>query len=240
MTIAMTSFAPAQAGSEIIQACIGSWRDAGMDVVAFNHPDELPLLRDHYDVEFVAVTDTTEAHVGRPCVPISAFLRWAADHDVSTLLVNSDIELDLAPWELQRLRTQLAGGLCYLVRHNYDRSRKAATREPFGIDAFLFTGGDVASRTRSSAWGSRSGTTGSRNHSSRARGHCKQPALLRHSTAAIRISGRGTHGNAAPSSSRGSRGSRIGSIRMRRVWLSPGGSERASTPRRSRCCRGRR
>jgi FkbM family methyltransferase len=140
----LTSFSPAQAGSEIVRTCIRSWRDAGLDVVALNHPDELSLLRKHYDVEFVAVADTTEAHFGRPCVPISAFLRWAADHDASTLLVNSDIELDLATWELDRLRTQSAGGLCYLVRHNHDGSREEATREPHGIDAFLFHGRDVA------------------------------------------------------------------------------------------------
>ena len=144
MTTALTSLSPAQAGSEIVAACLESWRNAGLDVVAFNHPDELPLLREHYEVEFVAVTDTTEAHFGRPCVPIAAFLRWAAEHDASTLLLNSDIELDLAPWELGRLRNQSAGGLCYIVRHNHDGWREEAMREPCGIDAFLFAGRDVA------------------------------------------------------------------------------------------------
>jgi 2-O-methyltransferase len=144
VTTALTSFSPSQAGAEVVRTAVASWRAAGLDVVALNHPDEIPLLRAHYDVHFVPVTDTTESHFGRRCVPISTLLRWAAEEDACALLINSDIELDLAPWELERLRAHSAGGLCYLVRFNHNGRRERAMREPFGMDAFLFHGRDAA------------------------------------------------------------------------------------------------
>jgi FkbM family methyltransferase len=144
MPAALTSLSPARAGDEEIEACIRSWKDAGLDVVAFNHPDEIPELGQHYDVRFVPVEETTEAHFGRRCVAVSTLLRWAAEHDTSVLIVNSDLELALAPWELERLRSHADGGLCYLVRHNHAGVRERATRESWGIDAFLFHGRDGA------------------------------------------------------------------------------------------------
>src|SRR4051812_32058229 len=61
MTTALTSLSPAQAGSDTVEACVRSWCDAGLDVVAFNHPTEIPLLREHYDMRFVPVTATAAA-----------------------------------------------------------------------------------------------------------------------------------------------------------------------------------
>jgi FkbM family methyltransferase len=144
VTTALTSLSPAQAGSETIHACIRSWRAAGLDVVAFNHPTEIPMLREHYDVGFVPVTETAAPQFGRHYVPVTAMTRWAAEHDATALLINSDIELELAPWELERLSVHSSDGLAYLVRHNHNGSRADGVREPFGIDAFLFRGRDVA------------------------------------------------------------------------------------------------
>jgi FkbM family methyltransferase len=137
VTLALTSFSPARAGAAEITACVRSWRAAGLDVVAFNRPDEITLLRPHYDADFVPVD--TDAHV-----PVSAILQWARERDETVLLLNSDVELALAPWELERLCRHTAGGLLYLVRHNHDGDFARAVREPFGIDAFLFRGRDAA------------------------------------------------------------------------------------------------
>jgi FkbM family methyltransferase len=71
-------------------------------------------------------------------------LRWAAERDASALILNSDLELDLAPWELDRLGALSADGLCYLVRHNHDGSWSRAERDECGIDAVLVRGRDVA------------------------------------------------------------------------------------------------
>jgi 2-O-methyltransferase len=144
VTVALTSLAPGQAGSEAVHASIRSWRAAGLDVVAFNHPSEVSLLQTHHDVEFVPVAETSEAMFGRRCVPISTMVRWASERDLTALLLNSDIELRLAASELERLSASLAGGLCYLVRHNHLGVLSNAVREPFGIDGFLFCGRDLA------------------------------------------------------------------------------------------------
>lgn len=144
MTTALTSLSLAQAGSGIVSRCISSWREAGLDVVAFNHPDEIPLLREHYDVRFVPVMETTAPQFGGNYVPVSAMTRWAAEHDLRVLLINSDIELALASWELERLAVHSSDGLAYLVRHNHTGDPTRAVREPIGIDAVLVNGGEVA------------------------------------------------------------------------------------------------
>jgi FkbM family methyltransferase len=144
VTTALTSLPPGRTDSDVIRGCIRSWRAAGLDVVAFNHPSEIPRLREQYDVRFVPVTETTMALFGRHCVPVSAMLHWAAKRDAPALLINSDIELDLAPWELERIRLRSADGLGYLVRHNHTGECPGAVREPIGIDAILVNGRDVA------------------------------------------------------------------------------------------------
>ena len=96
-------------------ACLESWRRAGLKIVAFNHPAEIPDLRRLYGsaarpdaagvadiagndlgIEHVAVESTTEATFERPLVPIHEMVAWARRHGVVALLVNADIELDLA------------------------------------------------------------------------------------------------------------------------------------------------
>jgi FkbM family methyltransferase len=93
-----------------------------------------------YDVRFVPVTETTAETFGRHLVPITAMTRWAGEHDVTVLLVNSDIYLQLAEWEVKRLRWLCDDGLCYIVRFNHRGTPARAIRETFGIDAFLFQG----------------------------------------------------------------------------------------------------
>src|SRR5262249_36577647 len=63
---------------------------------------------------------------------------------VPALLINSDIRLRMAEWELRRIRWLSNGGLCYFVRYNHGGNVMRASREPHGIDAFLLHGRDVA------------------------------------------------------------------------------------------------
>jgi FkbM family methyltransferase len=137
---ALTSLSPAPAAAPHIRDCIHSWREAGFDVLAFNHPSEIPQLRESYDVQFVPVVDTAASIFGRHCVPITAIATWAAGHDGPVLIVNSDIRLASSPWEIDRLHRLSEDGLCYFVRHNHDGVVASAALERFGIDAFLFRG----------------------------------------------------------------------------------------------------
>lgn len=140
MIHALTSLSPTAANEARQKACILSWHAAGLHPISFNHPTEIPALRSAYDIELVPVAETTEAIFRRPFVPIRTMLRHAEDKDSSVLLINADIELQLLPWELERLRLVADEGLCYFVRHNHDGDPRRAKRELLGIDAFLLHG----------------------------------------------------------------------------------------------------
>jgi FkbM family methyltransferase len=113
-------------------------------VRAFNHPSEIGALAGLYDVEFVPVEESSASVFGRHYIPIKAMLDWAAEMEVPALLINSDINLKMADWEIKRLRWLCDGGICYIVRYNHDGNSARARREGHGIDGFLFHGRDVA------------------------------------------------------------------------------------------------
>lgn len=140
---ALTSLAPAQENVNLTRAAIQSWRNAGLHVCAFQHPTEIGGLAKLYDVEFVPVEQTSANVFGRHYIPIHAMLDWAAEQQSPVLIINSDIELRLAEWELARLRWLADGGLCYFVRYNHDGNLDFARQEPLGIDAFLLHGRDA-------------------------------------------------------------------------------------------------
>ncbi|QJX01312.1 hypothetical protein FTUN_8956 [Frigoriglobus tundricola] len=140
---ALTSLPPGRERVPRTRECIRSWQRAGLHVRAFNNPDEVAGLAEHYDVEFVAVAGTTESVFGKRLVPVHAMLDWAAERDAPVLLLNADIELRMSEWEVKRERWLADGGLCYFVRYNLDGTG-TAEREPFGLDAFLFHGRDAA------------------------------------------------------------------------------------------------
>lgn len=144
---ALTSLSPKEQSIETQLRSLASWRHAGLQVRSFNHPSEIAVLSPRYDVEFVAVERTSFPLFGRHFVPINRMMAWAAEQDVMALLINADIELRLAPWELQRARRSAEGGLCYFIRHNHDGDLAGATREPYGIDAFLLSGRDAGLAT---------------------------------------------------------------------------------------------
>ena len=141
---ALTSLSLAQKNVSETQSCINSWRSAGLQVRAFNHPHEIRRLARLYDVEFVPVTETTAQIFGRHYIPIKAMLNWAAQQDAPALLINSDIYLQMADWEMKRARWLSTGGICYFIRYNHNGRITHAAREPYGIDAFLLHGRDAA------------------------------------------------------------------------------------------------
>lgn len=140
---ALTSLSPAEHRLEAQRTAVGSWREAGLQVRSFNHPSEIATLAPLYDVEFIPVERTTAQIFGRHCIPISAVLEWAARCGTPVMVINSDIELRLERWELQRARWAAAGGVCAFVRHNHDGDMRQAVPEVFGFDAFLLSGTDA-------------------------------------------------------------------------------------------------
>ena len=146
---ALTSLSPNLEKVNHISNCIDSWHRAGLQVVSFNHPSEIPELERHFNIEFVPVEQTSADIFGAPYIPVNALLDWASRNNGPVLLINSDIELRMDNWELKRLRWMAEDGLCYFVRSNHDGEHARAIREPDGIDAFLFHGRDAALFTAS-------------------------------------------------------------------------------------------
>ena len=139
---ALTSLVPGPQAVATQREAIQSWRDAGLEVVSFNDPSEVAAVAAAHEVRVVPVARTSASVFGRPYVPIGAMLDWAEAAGTAALVVNADIVLRLAAWELKRLRWLADGGLCWLVRHNHDGDPSRARREPSGIDAFLLHGRD--------------------------------------------------------------------------------------------------
>ena len=146
---ALTSLSPQQHSLRRTAECIQSWRNAGLNVRAFNHSSEIATLATRFDVEFIPVAETSKDIFGRHFIPINAMLEWAVKQDTTVLLINSDIHLQMKDWEMERLRRLSEGGLCYFVRYNHDGDSTRALREPYGIDAFLLHGRDASLFPRS-------------------------------------------------------------------------------------------
>lgn len=140
---ALTSLTPTPERVELQCSCIQSWRDAGLQVRSFNHSSEIPALAQLYEVEFVPVERTSAPVFGQHYIPINAMLDWAAEQLAPVMLINSDIQLRMSPWELMRARWLSDGGLCFFVRYNHDGDLAGASRELHGIDAFLLHGCDA-------------------------------------------------------------------------------------------------
>jgi FkbM family methyltransferase len=149
MMYALTSLSPAPVKLNRQRECVESWRRAGLDVRSFNHPSEIERLAGSLDAEFIPVVDTSESVFDLPYVPISVFLEWAAAERARVLIINSDIQLQFAPWELRRVRWLSDGGLCYFIRYNHAGDRARASREPWGIDGFFLDGAHASLFPRS-------------------------------------------------------------------------------------------
>ncbi|HEX6463611.1 MAG TPA: FkbM family methyltransferase [Vicinamibacterales bacterium] len=139
---ALTSLSPSAHSAMAQRAALQSWANADLEIHSFNHPSERDAIAATYGVDVVPVDRTTAHLFGRHYIPIKAMLEWAERSHGPVLIINADIVLRLARWELQRLRWASDGGLCCFVRHNHDGDFRRAVREQYGIDAFLFSGGD--------------------------------------------------------------------------------------------------
>jgi FkbM family methyltransferase len=141
---ALTSLSPSPDRAGIQRQCLESWHKSGLQIRSFNHPSEIESLRSFPHVEFIAVESAgLEGTPARPYVPIKAMLNWSAAQNAAVLIINSDIELRLEPWQLKRARWCANDGLCYFVRYNHDGDIACAQREPYGIDAFMLHGGNA-------------------------------------------------------------------------------------------------
>lgn len=138
--VALTSISPARLDHQL--RCIETWKKSGLRVVTFNNANEIQ----HYkslgktDIEYVEAAETTESIFGKPHVPINCMLDWAGRERAHALIINSDIQFDIDPSELERLRSITEKGLCYFIRYDYEGDTSRGVKQAAGIDAFMLHG----------------------------------------------------------------------------------------------------
>ena len=125
--VAVTSLSPNRFDRQSI--CLNSWRKMGLEIVSVNSQAEIDSMRDHYPVAkwIPAEFDSTPK--------INSLLDVSASEDLPILLINADIEIygdQSRLLDLVECRNNAIG-----IRHNYETHPGAATREAWGLDAFL-------------------------------------------------------------------------------------------------------
>lgn len=132
-----TSISPKHTNEGIQLQAVNSWIDAGYDVYSFNHPSEIPQLKEIYKgVNFISTIRTQKEIFGKHYVCINAIFDWAIENKKSICLINSDIELRTDKETLKRIEDKIENSIVMANRVNYD-SDYSGHQYTHGIDAFF-------------------------------------------------------------------------------------------------------
>lgn len=131
-----TSIAPKHANEGIQLQAVKSWLEFG-SVYSFNHPSEIPQLKEIYKgVEFIATNRTQKEIFGKHYVCINAIFDWSIENKKNICLINSDIELRTDKETLSRIEVKMETSVVMANRVNYDTTYSGA-QYLAGIDAFF-------------------------------------------------------------------------------------------------------
>lgn len=131
-----TSIAPKHANEGIQLKAVNSWINFGLDVYSFNHPSEIPPLKEVYpDVNFVATYRTNEVNFGKPYVIINAIFDYAKEKNENICLINSDIELKTDKDTIERIEKKMETSIIMANRVDYENDYNGH-QYMGGIDAF--------------------------------------------------------------------------------------------------------
>lgn len=117
--------------------CLDTWRAVGLEIHVVNTTTQIKRLSAIYpQVTNWIPCDVTTSAFGKTTQQISRLARVAIDTDRTILLINSDIEIlgNIATIIDKMGGNKLVGG----IRWNYENI-ETATREQWGIDAFVIT-----------------------------------------------------------------------------------------------------
>jgi hypothetical protein len=134
---AVTSVSPNPANRERQLLCLQSWLDIGLEVITVNTADELRTVSLPNDVQ-ACTNETLTTIYDRPTQPIWNLLQAGIGTGHHFMLINSDIEICGDPSLLERAIAH-SDSLTIGIRWNHERGKLLATREEWGLDAFLMT-----------------------------------------------------------------------------------------------------
>jgi hypothetical protein len=134
--IAVTSLAPHRLERQ--KDCLNSWKKFGLDVVSVNSQAEIDSMASDYpqvDKWAASEFDTTPK--------INSLIDVADAEDTAVLVINADIAIY---GDQSRLADLVANRKSAIgIRNNYESKPSEATREKWGLDAFLIYPEQVAS-----------------------------------------------------------------------------------------------
>ena len=134
----ITSLSPSHINKGVQQKAVNSWVEIGGEVVSFNHPDEIGVLKAYKNVTFIPTTQTMEHIFGKPYVRINAMMDWAKIQSQKHIcLINSDIELENNKILLHKIRFQLHDKVVICHRSDYEKKKEEGKPYVLGIDAFF-------------------------------------------------------------------------------------------------------
>lgn len=134
--VAVTSLAPRPSKRQT--AALNSWRNFGLEIHAVNTAAEIDTLRAVYpQVGHWHSQEETSVGFSKPTQLIWNIANVAKELHKSILIINADIEIIGEPTTL--LDRIVDGMFLAGIRHNYSDTIMRATREPWGIDAFVIT-----------------------------------------------------------------------------------------------------
>ena len=131
--IAITSLSPNPARVDVQREAVESWRAVGLQVQSMNHPDDIFVLAQQFDVEFLPCFETAYGKY----IPYNPIIAHMLTFPGQSVFVNSDIVFRLTPDQLAGFADACKDGLGYIVRHNHDGDEAAGVREATGIDAWI-------------------------------------------------------------------------------------------------------
>lgn len=134
---ALTSIPPHPERREAQRAFLESWRASGLEVVSINHPSEIEdLVAAYPGVRFVPTEQTGVQTFGRHYPRINALLDYIATIGETTMIVNADLRLEVAPGWWAELWNSADAGLPYLLQYNCHPDGRREL-EPWGVSAFI-------------------------------------------------------------------------------------------------------
>ena len=129
--VVVTSLSPLPKHLEVQDESLRSWKAMGFTVISGNTAEEIPSLRDLYDVDFFEVKPSSS--FDRPCPRVYDLMQLGGDRPM--LMINSDIAI----YGDQRVFTSAIENRESIVgvRHNWTELIGNAKVENWGLDAFL-------------------------------------------------------------------------------------------------------
>lgn len=136
--VIVTSLAPGNRANQ--RRAMRSWQDAGFKVVSVNARDEIALLREHFDIDFIAAPRDARQRYGKPYIyfdDLLAYFRHREDIAICGI-VNSDIHLT-APDFRAVVEKEAKGAFIYGSRLDVDASDPSqGEMYQHGFDYFFF------------------------------------------------------------------------------------------------------